>query len=202
MRQRRRPRNTSIMRVELAARARAGELHKQDKADLSKVKDVLLGGGGGGTTVNVFQNDVTWNNDANLSKQAPPSLVPSRTCRNCRTCLNYAFPKLGDWAGERGATLAVLAEHMFVVVGMSVSQSVRANMRHPSTISSSPPSLPSSLCEQEFLMWVSSSPFSPSLFILIRGYRCPHLRLHPLHMVVALTRPCLASADTRLALRK
>ena len=25
-----------------------------------------------GTTVNVFQSDVTWNNDANLSKQAPP----------------------------------------------------------------------------------------------------------------------------------
>ena len=59
--------------MELAARARAGELHKQDKADLSKVKDVLLGGGGGGTTVNVFQNDVTWNNDANLSKPLPPS---------------------------------------------------------------------------------------------------------------------------------
>ena len=161
------------------------------------MKDVLLGGGGGGgTTVNVFQNDVTWNNDANLSKPLPPSF-PRGLVGIAELVLITLFPNLG--IGRARATLAVLAEHMFVVVGMSVSQSVRANMRHPSTTSSSSPSLPSSLCEQEFLMWVSSS---LSLFILIRGYRCPHLRLHPLHMVVALTRPCLASADTRLALRK
>ena len=150
---------------------------------------------GEGTTVNVFQNDVTWNNDANLSKPLPPSIVPSLP----RGLLGIAelvlitlFPNLGigrargDLGGSRGAHVCCCG---------NVSQSSRTSCIHPQLRLP----LPSSLCEQEFLMWVSSS---LSLFILIRGYRCPHLRLHPLHMVVALTRPCLASADTRLALRK
>ena len=109
------------------------------------MKDVLLGGGGGGgTTVNVFQNDVTWNNDANLSKPLPRGLLGI-----AELVLITLFPNLG--IGR--ATLAVLAEHMFVVVGMSVSQFERTCGIHPQLRLP----LPSSLCEQEFLMWVSSS---------------------------------------------
>ena len=84
--------------------------------------------GEGETTVNVFQNDVTWNNDANLSEPLPPSF-PRGLVGIAELVLITLFPNLG--IGRARATLAVLAEHMFVVVGMSVRPSVSSNMLHP-----------------------------------------------------------------------